>query len=79
FASGYVSLGSIVAAMVVPGTMAFRYNILGVEIEGYDVLVHSFIVLALLVIYAHRSNVRRLLAGTENRFTKLMLFNRSSR
>lgn len=79
FASGYVSLGSIVAAMVVPGTMAFRYNILGIDIEGYDVLVHSFVVLALLVIYAHRSNVRRLLAGTENRFTKLMLFHRSSR
>lgn len=78
FASGYVSLGSIVAAVVVPSTMAFRYNILGVQIEGYQILVHSFIVLALIVIYTHRTNIKRLLAGTENRFTKLMVFKRHS-
>jgi len=76
FASGYVSLGSIVAAVAVPGTMAFRYNILGVQIEGYHFMVHAFIVLALLVIFAHRSNIKRLLAGTENRFAKLQIFKR---
>ncbi|MBK6418744.1 MAG: glycerol-3-phosphate acyltransferase [Ignavibacteria bacterium] len=35
FASGYVSLGSIAAAVIMPSTMAFRYNVLGVSIEGY--------------------------------------------
>lgn len=74
--SGYVSLGSIAAAMSVPSTMAFRYNILGVEIEGYKTLVYFCLILALLVIYAHRSNVKRLLAGTENKSTKLRLFKR---
>ncbi len=78
FASGYVSLGSIVAAMAVPSTMAFRYNILGVEIEGYHFMVHAFIILALLVIFAHRGNIKRLLAGTENRFSKLQIFKRKS-
>lgn len=74
FASGYVSLGSIIAAAAVPSTMAFRYNILGVDIEGYHVMVHAFVILAALVIYAHRANVKRLLTGTENRFSKLQIF-----
>jgi len=76
FASGYVSLGSIIAAASVPSTMAFRYNILHVDIEGYMVTVHFFIALAALVIYAHRTNIKRLLLGTENRFTRLQVFKR---
>jgi len=76
FASGYVSLGSIAAAVIIPSTMAFRYNVLGVSIEGYHTLVFFLISLSVLVIYAHRSNVMRLLAGTESRFQKLMLFKR---
>jgi len=78
FASGYVSLGSIIAAMSVPGTMAIRHNIFGVEIEGYHVLVHFCIVLSLLVIYAHRTNIKRLLAGTENRFSRMQIFKKKS-
>lgn len=76
FASGYVSLGSIIAAMSVPGTMAIRYNLFGVQINGYHTLVYFCIALAVLVIYAHRANIKRLLAGTENRFQKLQLFRR---
>lgn len=76
FASGYVSLGSIVAAVTVPSTMIVRHNIFGVDIEGYHTLVYFLAVLSIVVIYAHRSNVTRLLHGTENRFVKLMLFRR---
>lgn len=76
FASGYVSLGSIGAAIIIPSTMAFRYNVLGVSIEGYHTVVFFLIALSLLVLYAHRSNMKRLIAGTENRFQKLMLFKR---
>ncbi|MBK6760616.1 MAG: glycerol-3-phosphate 1-O-acyltransferase PlsY [Ignavibacteria bacterium] len=79
FASGYVSLGSIAAAVIIPSTMAFRYNVLGVSIEGYHTLVVVLIALSSLVIYAHRSNVKRLIAGTENRFQKLMLFKRPAK
>ncbi|MCX6140236.1 MAG: glycerol-3-phosphate 1-O-acyltransferase PlsY [Candidatus Kapabacteria bacterium] len=78
FASGYVSLGSIAAAVIIPSTMAFRYNVLGVSIEGYHTLVIFLIALSTIVIYAHRSNVKRLLAGTENRFSKLMIFKRQA-
>lgn len=77
--SGYVSLGSIIAAMTVPSTMAFRHNILGVEIEGYHTIIYFLVVLSSIVIYAHRSNLKRLLSGTENRFTKLQLFKHRSR
>lgn len=78
FASGYVSLGSIAAAVIIPSTMAFRYNVLGISIQGYHTLVFFLIALSTIVIYAHRSNVKRLLAGTENRFSKLMIFKRDA-
>lgn len=74
FASGYVSLGSIIAAVTVPSTMVFRHNILGVDIEGYHTLVYFLIALSSIVIYAHRANLHRLVAGTENRFAKAQLF-----
>ena len=78
FASGYVSLGSIAAAVIIPSTMAFRYNVLGISIQGYHTLVFFLIALSTIVIYAHRSNVKRLLAGTEHRFSKLMIFKRDA-
>ena len=78
FASGYVSLGSIVAAISVPSTIAIRHNILGVQIEGYQVVVHACLLLACIVIWAHRKNIQRLWRGTENRFTKLQLLKRKA-
>lgn len=71
--SGYISLGSIVAAIGLPTTMLVRYNILDVEIQGYHTLIFFFIGLSLLVIYTHRSNIKRLLSGTENRFQNMWL------
>lgn len=76
FSSGYVSLGSIIAAISVPSTMAIRHNIMGVQIEGYQIVVHACLLLSAIVIWAHRKNIQRLLRGTENRFTRLQLFKR---
>lgn len=72
--SGYVSLGSIFAAIALPTTMVVRRNLLGVEIDGYDTLIIFSIAIAALLIFAHRSNIRRLLQGREYRFNKLRLF-----
>ncbi|MBL7997633.1 MAG: glycerol-3-phosphate 1-O-acyltransferase PlsY [Candidatus Kapabacteria bacterium] len=72
--SGYISLGSICAAIMIPGAMAIRYNIFDVNIYGYHTLIWFSICVSLLVIYMHRANIRRLLAGTENRFTNLQIF-----
>ncbi|GMV52964.1 MAG: glycerol-3-phosphate 1-O-acyltransferase [Chlorobi bacterium] len=76
FASGYVSLGSILAAISVPSTMAIRHNFFGIDIEGYQIVVHTCLVLAGLIIWAHRKNIYRLWHGTENRFQGLQIFRR---
>jgi glycerol-3-phosphate acyltransferase PlsY len=67
----YVSLGSLSAAIAFPLTMFFRENIFMVNIEGYHTLIFFAIGISLLIVFTHRSNIRRLLAGTENRITSL--------
>jgi len=60
--SGYVSLGSIVAALIV---------ILTGWIGGYGLVTAiALTLLGALAIYRHRANIKRLLAGTENRFQR---------
>lgn len=71
--SGYISLGSIAAAFSIPSSMFVRYNLLNVEIPGYSILIYFSLVVMLLVFYTHRSNIRRLINGNENRFQKLHL------
>ena len=62
FPTGYVALGSIGAVAALP------IFVLIAPPSGVPGLFWFSIVLALCVIWAHRSNVRRLLAGSEDRF-----------
>jgi acyl phosphate:glycerol-3-phosphate acyltransferase len=71
--SGYVSLGSVVASFMFPMVMFIRENIFEVEIYGYNTLIFFSIAVSGLLIYNHRSNIKRLLVGTENRFENLWL------
>ncbi len=71
--SGYISLGSISAAFAFPSSLFVRYNLFHVDIPGYSILIYFSIILSLILIFAHRKNIIRLLKGTENRFTKLQL------
>lgn len=71
--SGYISLGSIVAAFTIPGSLLVRYNILGADIPGYKILIYFSILIFVLVLYTHRANIKRLIKGTENKFQKLQL------
>lgn len=59
-ASGYVALGSICAAVVIPLSAFFS----GYHIEA---IIFSFAI-ALLIIYKHRTNISRLRHGTEHKF-----------
>jgi glycerol-3-phosphate acyltransferase PlsY len=59
--SGYVSLGSIVAAAVLPAAVYLLH-------PERRPLLWLFVLLAALVILLHRRNIRRLLTGTEHRF-----------
>ncbi|MCX7880610.1 MAG: glycerol-3-phosphate 1-O-acyltransferase PlsY [Ignavibacteria bacterium] len=74
FASGYVSLGSIIAVIFYPSTIFFRYYVLGYEYQNFSILAVFSLFLLLLILFTHRSNIKRLLSGTENKFDKLQIF-----
>ena len=74
--SGYISLGSILAAIIIPTVMAFRYNVFGADISGYHTLIWFSVGISILVIYMHRSNIKRLLEGTERKMTQWQIFRR---
>lgn len=59
--SGYVSLGSILAAAALPPAVWLLH-------PGLRDLVWLFAALALIIVILHRANIKRLLAGTEHRF-----------
>ncbi len=71
--SRFVSLGSISAAVAFPLTLVFRWNVFQVEIQDYSILVYFSIGIAALLIYTHRSNIKRLIKGTENKLSSLSL------
>jgi acyl phosphate:glycerol-3-phosphate acyltransferase len=59
--SGYVSVASLTVAVLFPIWVALTR-------PGEPATVWASVGLALLLVYAHRGNIWRLLAGTENRF-----------
>ena len=63
----YVSLGSMIAAFLLPIILLVQKFFLQVEIE-IPMIVLS-ILLALLIIITHRSNINRLIQGTESEFS----------
>jgi len=67
FATRYVSLASLVATISVPITVAVVKHLR--QTEDRAILIFT-ICLAAVVILRHRSNLARLLKGTEQRFTK---------
>ena len=68
FFSRYVSLASIIAAAIM-GITAVVYSIMGFAPQLPAVQIY-LVLLAMLAIFKHRSNIKRLLDGTEGRFEK---------
>lgn len=62
YGSRYVSLASLTFAISLP--------ILGLIFREPSSLVLFLLLLALLIFWRHRSNIQRLISGTENRFAK---------
>jgi len=62
FSTGYVSLGSIVAAVAMPLLVVFTPH------AGGNALLWFATGLAVVVVWAHRGNIGRLARGEENRF-----------
>ena len=65
--SGYVSLGSILAAAALP-FLAWGCNLRELGERLSPVTIGFLGVIAVLAVIRHASNIRRLIAGTENRF-----------
>jgi len=60
----YVSLGSMIASILLPIILLVQYFVLQVEIPMPMIVVS--ILLAFLIIVTHRSNINRLIQGTES-------------
>jgi glycerol-3-phosphate acyltransferase PlsY len=62
YLTGYVSLASIVSALIVPIVIAL--------VQGPGPILWLGSALALFVVFAHRANIKRLLRGEEHRFRR---------
>lgn len=67
--TGYVSLGSMTAAASLPVVLIVLNRMFEISLSN-SLLVFSLLVGG-LIFYTHRSNIRRLINGTENRFNRL--------
>ena len=67
---GYVGLATITAALFAPLYLALT------RLPYDEPLFIYSLALSLFLVYCHRSNIQRMLAGTESRNTHLMIFRR---
>lgn len=74
----YVSLGSISAAVALPLVLFIRENIFQVHIQGYPTLIAFSIFIAIFIVYTHRSNIKRIFEGTENRIKRIPLIHKKT-
>ena len=65
--SRIVSAGSVVAAVLFPVLVLFMHTNYTIS-EGSSYFVYS-IILAVIVLFNHRSNIKRILSGTENKLS----------
>ncbi len=63
----YVSLGSMLGALLLPVFILLKKYILNVEVS--DLILILSVILALLIVYMHRENIRRLISGNENKLS----------
>jgi len=70
--TGYVSLGSIAAAITLPIIILLLPR-LGLINPNLSLVVFSLLV-PWLIIFTHRTNISRIRNGTENRFEKAIIF-----
>jgi glycerol-3-phosphate acyltransferase PlsY len=66
-ATRYVSLGSIVAASIIPLFIWLQHGLISSVDDFWPTLLAATLI-AILIIFAHRGNIQRLLRGTESKF-----------
>jgi len=75
--TGIVSLGSMLAALALPITLYILEGI-NPDIQVSLTLRVFSLLIPLFVIFTHRSNIKRMLDGNENRFEKAMIFRKKT-
>jgi glycerol-3-phosphate acyltransferase PlsY len=68
FLTRYVSLGSIIAALTIP-LLIWLQHVFIRPIQAPAPLLTAALLGALLIVFAHRENIVRLVQGKENKFT----------
>ena len=68
FATRYVSLGSIVAASTIPLFIWLQHGLI-LQVDGFWPTWSAAVVIAVLIVLAHRGNIQRLLKGTESKLS----------
>ena len=63
----YVSLGSILAAVAIPLFVLLR-NVFVQAVDPVAPIMTAAMAGTMLIVFAHRENIRRLISGTENKF-----------
>lgn len=67
FLTRYVSLGSITAAATIPLFVWLQHGLIS-PVKNLWPTMFAAVIVAALIIFAHRHNIRRLVGGTESRF-----------
>ena len=71
--TGYVGFSTIIAGIVLPISTAFYFE--GGILTGFGIFT---MIISLFIIFTHRSNIKRMMEGNENRFEKAMIFRNQS-
>jgi glycerol-3-phosphate acyltransferase PlsY len=77
--SGFVSLGSMMGASLLPITLLIRHNCCRVEIDGYLTLMYFILGIVVLIFIKHRTNIVRLIKKQENQMEKMQFLCRRKR
>ncbi len=73
FTTGYISVASMAGSCSMSLIVLARMKLFDYYIAGYDYILYFFILLGVVVLITHKENIKRLIAGTENRFEKLWI------
>ena len=68
FITRYVSIASITAALLLPVILILMRILMGMNIS--QTLIYFALFIALLIVFTHRANIKRLMQGKENRFAE---------
>lgn len=74
FTTGHVALGSMFASITLPITLSIMKFAMNINIDPY--LFYFSLIIPIFIIFTHRSNIKKLIDGTEEPIEKLKLFKR---